>query len=328
MLLSRGFVANFGDRLAAVARAAGVEPEIVHLPDDPRARLSAAECDRIEIALLTRDARFSPHYPGFSDTVVAARNLKWVHFVSAAIDQHGFLPALVARNITLTTSAGANGEPVGQHAIGGLLMLARGFPRWLDAQRRHAWEPVRRAAVPKDLDGQTVAIVGLGTVGMTVARFCRAVGMRVIGVRRRPLQEGDPVDEMHTLAEFTRILPRCEWVVLACPLTDATRHLLNAGNLALLPQGAFVINVARGGCVDEGALIAALKSGHLGGAYLDVFEKEPLAADSPLWDLPNVICTPHSAAVSAGNEGRAAEIFFENLVLWARGRALHNERHA
>jgi len=328
MLLSKGFVAGFGDRLAAAAQEAKLETGVVHLPDDPKARLPAADCERIEVAYLTRDIRFSEHYHSFGDAVVAARNLKWVHFVSTGIDQHPFLPALIERGVRLTTSAGTNGEPVGQTAICGLLMLARGFPRWIDAQRRRAWEPVRGAAVPKDLRGQTVAIVGLGTIGATVARFCRALGMHVIGVRRSPMQPGDPVDEMHPLAALPELLPRCDWLVLACPLTDDTRRIVNAGTLALLPKGAHIINVARGGVADQQALIDALKSGHLGGAYLDVFEKEPLPPDSPLWDLPHVIVTPHNASASAGNEQRAAEVFLANLARWARGEPLLNERIA
>ena len=115
-------------------------------------------------------------------------------------------------------------------------------------------------------------------------------------------------------------------MVLACPYTKETHHLLNTETLALLPKGARVINVARGGVADEPALTAALASGRLGGAYLNVFEKEPLPADSPLWDMPDVICSPHNASASSGNDGRAAELFFASLVKWARGGRLVNER--
>ena len=328
MLLSKGFIAEFGDRLAAAAKEARLETDIIHLPDDPGARLSQEDCARIEIAYLTRDIRFSDHYYGFGDAVTAARNLKWVHFVSTGIDQHSFLPALIGRSVRLTTSAGTNGEPVGQTAICGLLMLARGFPHWMDAQRRRAWEPVRGNAVPRDLRGQTVAIVGLGTIGATVARFCQMLGMHVIGVRRSPMRPGDPVDEMQPLAALPGLLPRCDWLVLACPLTDETRRLVNATTIGLLPKGARIVNVARGGIADQQALTDALRNGHLGGAYLDVFEKEPLPPDSPLWDLPNVIVTPHNASASAGNERRAAEVFFANLARWARGETLLNEHTA
>jgi phosphoglycerate dehydrogenase-like enzyme len=328
MLLSKGFIAECGKRLAATAEEAKLKIDVVHLPDDAKSRLSPEDCERIEIAYLTRDIRYSEHYYGFGDAVIAARNLNWVHVASAGIDQHPFLPALIGRGVKLTTSAGTNGEPVGQTAICGLLMLARGFPHWVDAQRRRAWEPMRGNAVPRDLRGQTVAIMGLGTIGVIVARFCRTLGMHVVGVRRSPMQPGDPVDEMHPLAALPELLPRCDWVVLACPLTDETRRIINAGTLALLPPGARIINVARGGVVDQQALIDALKSGHLGGAYLDVFEKEPLPADSPLWDLPNVIITPHNALASAGNEQRAAGVFLDNFAKWARGVPLRNERAA
>ena len=323
VLLSKGTAARFGDGLAAAARESGLELRLLHLPDDPGARLDAQERARIEVAYLSRDWRFSDHYRAFGDTVPACPNLKWVHFSSTGVDQHPFLPALFQRGVKVTSSIGSNGEPVAQTAICGLLMLARGFPHWWAAQGRHAWEPVRGEKAPRDLRGQSVLVIGLGTIGSAVARFCQALGMRVIGVRRNPRPD-DPVDEAHTLAALPELLPRCNWVVLACTHNDETHHLLNAKSLALLPKGARVVNVARGGMVDEPALIEALKSGHIDGAHLDVFEKEPLPPDSPLWDLPNVIITPHNAQASDGNDRRSAEIFFANLRQWARGKPLRN----
>ena len=326
ILLSKGFVAQFGAELQAAAKAAGVTPRIIHLPDDATQRLPAAEIANIEAAYLTRDIRFSDHYHGFSDTVKAAPNLKWVHFTSTGIDQHPFLPALAERKVRLTTSAGTNGEPVGQTAICGLLMLARGFPRWIAAQREHKWDPARGKDVPRDLRGQTVIIVGLGTIGATVARFCRALEMKVIALRRSPQRDGDPVDEMHTLDQLPALLPRCDWLVLACPYTKETHQLVNAGTLALLPRHAYLLNVARGAVVDEKALIAALQSKRIAGAYLDVFEKEPLPAESPLWDMPNVIVSPHNASASAGNDRRAAAVFTGNLQHFVRGERMQNEQ--
>jgi phosphoglycerate dehydrogenase-like enzyme len=328
MLLSKAFVAQFGERLNASAKEAGASARVVHMPDDAQARLDEDALAQIEVAYLTRDIRFSDHYATFGETVTAAPNLKWVHFSSTGIDQHPWLKGLIARGVKLTSSAGSNGEPVGQTAIGGMLMLARRVPRWIESQRRHAWEPMRGKDAPRDLEGQTVVIVGLGTIGATVARFCQAVGMKVLGVRRSPIQPGDPVDEMHRIGDFATLMPRADWVVLACPLTDDTRHLLNAQTLAALPVGAHIVNVARGGCIDEHALIEALKSGRLGGAHLDVFEKEPLAADSKLWDMPNVICTPHNAQASSGNDGRAFEIFSTNFARLIRNEPMVNERQA
>ena len=153
ILLSKGFVAQFGAELQAAAKAAGVNLHIIHLPDDASQRLSAADIAKIEVAYLTRDIRFSDLYASFGDTVKTAANLKWVHFTSTGIDQHPFMPALAERKVRLTTSAGTNGEPVGQTAFCGLLMLARGFPRWLAAQRERRWDPVRRHVLPAGAGG-------------------------------------------------------------------------------------------------------------------------------------------------------------------------------
>ena len=324
MLLSKKFVATYGGELAAVAQRCNIKPDIVHLPDDPAARLAPGDLDRIELTMLTRDLRFSELFPSFVDTVIAARNLKWANFHSTAIEQHAFVDPLLARGVRLTTSAGTNSGPVVQTAIAGLLMMARRFPRWLDAQRRHAWEPMRGSEAPADLRGQTIMVVGLGNIGMPVAQFCQGLGMHVIGIRRTPKGAKDTLAEIHPLAKFVELLPRCQWVVLACPYTKETHHLVNAATLAKLPRGAALINVARGRVADEPALIEALKSGQLGCAHLDVFEKEPLPAESPLWGLPNVILTPHNASAASGNDRRSVELFLVNLEKWARGEPLLN----
>jgi phosphoglycerate dehydrogenase-like enzyme len=328
MLLSKSFIAAHGKRLDEIAQRMQLVPDVVHLPDDPNERLAAADLDRIEVAMSTRDIRFGALYKSFGDALTAAKNLKWAHFHSTAIEQHPFVAPLLARGVKLTTSAGTNGEPVAQTAIASLLMLARGFPHWLDAQRRKSWEPVRGAAQPPDLRGQTLLVVGMGNIGNPIAGFARALGMHVIGIRRRPRAPEDPVDEMHPLSELPQLLPRCDWVVLACPLTAETRRIINAQTLALMKKGAGLINVARGGVCDERAVIAALKSGQIACAHLDVFETEPLPADSPLWDMPNLILTPHNASASAGNDRRSAEMFLLNLEKWAKGEALLNPHTA
>ena len=325
ILLSKSTAARYRNALAAAAREARLDLRVLHLPDDPQARLQPEDRGEIEIAYYTRDIRFSPLNESFVDALAAAPGLKWVHFVTAAIEHFPFVTALLERGVKLTHSAGSNGEPVAQTATCGLLMLARGLPHWWAAQGRREWTPLRHDALPRDLAGQTVLIVGLGTIGAAVARFCQALGMHVIGVRRSPRCPEDPVHEMHALATLPELLPRCHWVVLACPLTPETRRIIHAGTLARLPRGACLINVARGGLVDEAAVVAALKSGQLGGAYLDVFEQEPLLADSPLWDLPNAILSPHNASASAGNDDRATQIFLANLASWARSRPLRNE---
>lgn len=325
VLLSKDTLADYGESLRAAARAAGLELEAIHLPEDPAASLAPPELERIEAAYLTRDLRVSPLYPVFGETLVAAPRLKWVHFAGPNVEEHPFVRRLLERGVRLTTSAGSDGEPAAQTAICGLLMLARGLVHWWAAQQRREWAPLRGEAVPRDLAGQTVLVIGLGTVGTTVARFCRALGMHVIGVRRSPRRPDDPVAEMHPPSALEALLPRCDWVVLACPHTPETHRLMNAARLARLPRGARLINVACGALVEEAALAAALASGQLGGAYLDVFEREPLPADSPLWALPNVLVSPHDAGAACGNDRRAAEIFLENLVRWARGEPMRNE---
>jgi phosphoglycerate dehydrogenase-like enzyme len=324
LLVSKGFVATYGKLLHETARRAKVTPAIVHLPDEPRAGLAPADLDRIEITMLTRDIRFSDHYKRYGDTLLAAKNLKFAHFDSTAIEQHPFVAPLARRGVKLTTATGSNGVPVAQTAITTLLMMSRGLPHYLDAQRRKSWEPVRASAQPPDLQGQTIVIVGMGTIGATVARFAQTLGMHVIGIRRKPRAADDPVDEMHALAGLPALLPRCDWLVLACPLVPETRGLVNAQSLALMKKTAGLINVARGALCDEEAVIAALRTGQLRCAHLDVYATEPLPAMSPLWEMPNVIMTPHSAGASAGNELRSVRIFLDNLERWARGEPLIN----
>ena len=324
ILLSRGFVATYGKLLDESAQRAGLTLELVHLPDDPQARLAPADLARIEVTMLTRDIRFSDQYKSYGDTLFAANNLKFAHFDSTAIEQHPFVVPLARRGVKLTTATGSNGVPVAQTAITTLLMMSRGLPHFIDAQRRKSWEPVRASAQPPDLQGQTIVIVGMGTIGATVARFAQTLGMHVIGIRRRPRSDDDPVDEMDTLSDLPQLLPDCDWLVLACPLVPETRGLVNAQSLALMKKSAGLINVARGALCDEDALIAALRSGQIRCAHLDVYATEPLPTDSPLWEMPNVIMTPHSAGASAGNELRSVRIFLDNLERWARGEPLLN----
>ena len=178
---------------------------------------------------------------------------------------------------------------------------------------------MRGEAVPQDLAGQTVLIVGLGTIGTTLARYCRALGMRVIGVRRTPGRAVGAVDDVHAPTALPALLPRCEWVVLACPLTPETERLMNAGSLARLPRGARLINVARGGVVDEPALIEALEAGTIAGAALDVFAQEPLPSDSPLWKTKNLTLFPHLGGYSLGYEDRAMPTIEDNMRKYFAG---------
>ena len=319
LLVSHQFNAAHGARIAG----AGPGAEIIALPPDPAGRLADAECARVEVAFFSGDV-FPDFSRQFFSSVRKAPQLKWLHVFNAGVD-HPIYTEMLERGVRLTTSAGSTAEPIAQTAIMGLLALARGFPRWLAAQRARKWDPVRFGELPRDLRGQTAVVVGLGKIGAEIARLARALGLKVIGIRRSPRKADDPVDELRPPAALPDLLPQCDWLIVACPLTPGTRGLIDAASIARLPRGARIINIARGEIIAETALIAALRSGHLAGAYLDVFEKEPLAPDSPLWDLPCVLVSPHNAAAASGNEQRIKQILLDNLGCWGRSTALVNE---
>jgi phosphoglycerate dehydrogenase-like enzyme len=326
LLLSHQLHAAHGAGIIDAAARAGLGARLLALPADPAARLPDADCARVEIAFFSADV-FPDFSRQFFSAVRKAPQLKWLHAFNVGVD-HPIYAELLARGVRLTTSAGSTAVPIAQTAIMGLLALARGFPRWLTNQRLGKWDPVRIGELPRDLRGQTAVVLGLGRIGAEIARLARELGMKVIGVRRSPRAATDPVDELAPPAALPDLLARCDWLVIACPLTPETRGLVNGALIARLPRGARIINVARGEIVVEQDLIDALKSGQLAGAYLDVFETEPLPPGSPLWDLPNVLVTPHNSSSATGNDERILEIFLDNLARWHRGAPLVNEVQA
>ncbi len=322
LLVSHRFNDRFGDAVRAAAAREKLALELLVLPADPAARIDDATAARADAAYFSGDV-FPSHSKQFFSATRKAPGLKWLHVFNAGVD-HPVFATVLERGVRLTTSSGSTAEPIAQTAIAGMLYLARNFPRWIEGQRNHQWNPMRSAEFPRDLRGQVMVILGMGKIGTEIARLARLLGVHVIGVRRST-GVAPQVDEMRTPAELDAILPRCDWLVIACPLTDETRGMVDAAMLAKLPEGSRVINIGRGEIVDEPALIAALESGRLGGAYLDVFAQEPLPAESPLWSLPNVLVTPHNSAASAGNEARVNAIFLENLKRWQQSQPLVNE---
>jgi len=322
VLISHQCHAKFGGEFMAAAARDDIELEMLVLPPDSEARIDDAVAARAEIAFFSIDM-----LPDFSRQFFSATRkapgLNWLHVFIAGVD-HPVYASILARGVRLTTSSGSMAEPVAQTAITGMLYLARNFPRWLAAQSQHKWDPVPRAEFPRDLKGQVMLVYGLGNIGMEIARLARAFGLRVLGVRRNPASAAH-VDEIYAPNRLAELLPKTDWLVIACPLTMETRSMFDAVLLAKLPRGARVINISRGEIIDEPALIAALQSGHLAGAYLDVFAKEPLPPESPLWDLPNVVVTPHNSVASTGNEARVNTIFLDNLRRWHRQEPLLNE---
>lgn len=258
----------------------------------------------------------------FYDALRASKDLKWIQIHSAGADRQIYLD-LMARGVTLTTSSGASASLVAQTALTGLLSLSRRFPQLAAAQRAHVWAPFFKTGLPPDLEGQTVMIVGWGPIGQKLGAWLSALGLNLVVVRQSAAARIEGA-RVISFAQFNATLPETDWLVLACPLTEQTTNLVSAQALALMKSSAHLINISRGAVIDEPAMIDALKNDRLAGAYLDVFAQEPLVPDSPIWDLPNVIATPHTAGFSDGILKRMSQMFIQNLKNWHHKMPLFN----
>jgi phosphoglycerate dehydrogenase-like enzyme len=317
ILLSREAGAKWSQE---IARSLDGRPHLLLAPDDPTATQADLAFVSRDVTGLSTKHRVLPETQAFYDALLGATGLQWVHIHSAGADRPVFV-RLRERGVQVSTSAGANAPVVAQSALLGLLALARHWPLLMQAQREHRWASLMGSGLPRDLQGQTAVVVGWGPVGQELTRLLQALGLQVVVVRRSAAAAG-PGLRCVTDAQLHEVLPRADWLLLACPLTARTQGLIGADELKLLAPHCGLVNVSRGEVIDESALIDALRSNQLGGAYLDVFAQEPLPADSPLWDLPNVIATPHSAGFSDGNEARVAHMFLDNLARWNRGETL------
>jgi phosphoglycerate dehydrogenase-like enzyme len=258
--------------------------------------------------------------------VERAARLRWVHSTAAAV---GILPLaeLAARGISVTNSRGVQAVPIAEHVMGGLLLLARRFNLMLEAQRERRWiqNELTEDSWPWSLEGRRMTILGFGTIGQEVARRAHAFGMRVTAIRRRPAQPVPPfVEAVVGPDQLVQALAGSDVLVISAPFVPGTDRLIGAAAIQMLNRGAIIVNVARGKIIDEQALIAALQNGRLAGAVLDVFEREPLDSGSPLWTLPNVIVSPHSAGVRPDHWDRVIDLFSENLRRYQRGEPLLN----
>lgn len=213
-----------------------------------------------------------------------------------------------------------------EQVMAGLLALARRLDLTIVAQRDRRWiqEQLGEVDRPWLLSGKSMTIVGLGSIGMAVAERAHAFGVRITGVRRRPAESGPSYVRVMGVEQLDDALLGADIVVIAAPAVPATKGLLSASRLALLARGAILVNVGRAQLVDADAMVAALGSGQLGGAVLDVFDKEPLDAASPLWPMPNVILTPHSAGFRADHWGEITDLFIANVRRYCCGEALLN----
>jgi phosphoglycerate dehydrogenase-like enzyme len=303
------FPAWFRERLAAeFPQIAIARPE---LPSEEEREIRDAE-----IAAVTSLRR---------ETFLAARQLNWIHSFSTGVDGLLF-PELAASRITLTNASPVHSPVVAEHVMALLFSLARRLPQASRLQLGHLWG---QKAIwdtrprPRELAGAVVGLVGLGGIGRAVAKSAHALGMQVLAARSRA-EEAKPaeVDEVFSSSQLEKLLPRCDFVVLSVPLTDRTRGLMNASRLAAMKPDAYLINVGRGGLIDEDALVRALREEKIGGAALDVFVEEPLPEASPFWDLENLLVTPHTAGLSEKQWERQYSLLAENLGHYLAGEPL------
>lgn len=250
-----------------------------------------------------------------------APKLKWIQLTSAGADRllnSGFIEG----GITVTTVSGLHATPIGEFIIGSMLMWAKGAHRTMRAQVKHEWARF----APSELHGKTVGIVGIGHIGAEAGRLAKAFGCRVIATRRSATEvTSEPyADEVMPASQLDRLLRESDYVVLSMPLTPETRGMIAEPQLRAMKPAALLVNIARGPVVVEADLLRALREGWIAGAALDVFDQEPLPADHPLWDMENVILTPH---ISGGTEiynQRATQIFADNLRRYLAGEPLEN----
>ena len=255
--------------------------------------------------------------PGFPrDAILASPGLRWMSVGGSGTDHMAPWDPLV---LTLTNAAGVAAPMMAQYALGAALSLTLGFPAFERDRRARRWATGRVAGI----DGKTVAIVGLGHTGKAVARRFKALGLRVIGSRANP-RLTDNVDQVYGPNQLHHMLGAADIVVVCVPLIPATRGLIDAKAVAAMAPGAMVIDVSRGGVMLGDALLDGLRSGHIAGAALDVFESEPLPPDSPFWDCDNVIITPHCSSEYDGWERFSAEMFGDNLIRFLAGEPLTN----
>lgn len=256
-----------------------------------------------------------------------AHALRWIALSSAGADyaiEHGLVRP---HGPVVTTASGVHAAPISEHVFALLLMWVRSWPTFYDLQRRGEWPAERWSSwQPRELHGATLGVIGLGAIGREVARIGRSFGMRVLAMRHgaRADEADADADELYPPERLHDLLARVDYAVIAAPATAATHHLIDAAALASMKPDAFLVNIARGSLVDEQALVAALESGRLGGAGLDVFEHEPLPPESPLWRLPNVILSPHVAGLTDQYSRRLTDLLLDNLAQFRAGQPLRN----
>jgi phosphoglycerate dehydrogenase-like enzyme len=267
-----------------------------------------------------RDAEVAIAWSLRPEQFAVARKLRWIHSPAAAVHQLMF-PELVSSDVIVTNSREVHAPVVAEHVIALLFALAKQIPQAVRLQQKRIWG--KDTLHPSELGGATLALIGLGSIGREVAKRASSLRTRVIAVRKDPEKgTADGVERVFPASDLDRVISQADYVVLAAPRTAETERLMDADRIAKLRPNAFLINVSRGALVDETALADALRNRKIAGAALDVFSEEPLPPDSPLWELENLLITPHTAAVTARLWERHYALIHENLRRYLAGEPL------
>ena len=298
----------FSERL----RADFPQIDVVQLPNYDRITEEIADAD-LAIAWSLR-----------GDQITAAKKLCWIHSTAAAV--HGLMtPELQASDIIVTNARAVHGPVVAEHAMSLVFAMAKRLPEAAKYQSQRHWaqqEICQTEPRPRELRDATMVIIGFGSIGTSLAKLARALGMRVVGVREHHDKESELADAIYGFDDLNRALSDGDFVVLATPITERTRHLMNADRLAHLKSDAYLINVGRGVLIDEEALQHALRANQFAGAALDVATEEPLPPGSPLWSMDNVFITPHTAGYAEKMWERHYDSYNENLRRYLTGEPL------
>lgn len=260
---------------------------------------------------------------GLIEVLERCKKLRWVQATNAGTGQQireSELQLEALDEVAVTTASGVHATPLAEFSLLGILHFAKEIPRLSQFKHERHWERLHA----RELNGMNLLVIGLGSIGTEVARLGSAFGMRVTGVKRRQGNTEPHVDEVYPPERLAEILPEADAVVVTLPLTSDTEDLVGAESIRVLKPDTIFVNVGRGGVVDEDALTEALEVGRIAGAALDVFRQEPLPSDSRLWDLSNVLISPHSAAASESENERIVELFIRNLGRYLEGESLEN----
>jgi phosphoglycerate dehydrogenase-like enzyme len=306
------------------------QPWIAPLWFSQRLRADFPEIDVVQLPNYDRiteeiaDAELAIAWSLRGDQIAAAKELRWIHSTAAAV--HGLMtPELQASDIIVTNARAVHGPVVAEHAMSLVFAMAKRLPEAARYQAQRHWaqqEICETVPRPRELKDATLVIVGFGSIGTSLARLARALGMRVVGVREHPENGSDLADAMYGFEGLNGALSEGDFVVLATPVTERTRHLMDAERLAHLKSDAYLINVGRGILIDEAALRHALRANQFAGAALDVATEEPLPPGSPLWKMDNVFITPHTAGFAEKMWERHYASYTENLRLYLAGEPL------